>query len=402
MDNDCNGQIDENDVCKTPEPPPEPNPQPTETPIVYPVDIFINEFLPSPEGSDAEEEFIEFFNSNPNLVDIFGWKVEDTQGATKVYTFSQGTTISAYGFFVLKRPDSQIVLNNEGEGLVLKNPLSNINHSASFPEEAFQGQSFAKKDDGIFSWTLRLTPGAKNIFEILQETQSESQPIPQVKYPSEESFKEKTKSQTSQENENQEEKEPSSYPLGILLNEILPSPGGPDEDEEWIEIFNQNNFMVDLSGWQIQDTKGKIKFYTLPQGTQIGSQEFLVLSRLTTKITLNNDDDGLILIQPDNNIADQVSYNKAPTGSSYNRIGSDWAWSDTLTPGSNNVATVQASEEIGEETEGSFIISGKGLAALGKKLQNSSRPLFVLLIALILAIASGIIVLLIKKRIKSS
>src|SRR4030042_6782181 len=82
--------------------------------------------------------------------------------------------------------------------------------------------------------------------------------------------------------------------------------------EEWIEILNQNDFAVDLSGWQIQDTKGKIRLYVFSQGTQIDPQELLVLPRLKTKITLNNDGDGLNLIQPDNSIVDQASYDKAP------------------------------------------------------------------------------------------
>src|SRR4030042_7178446 len=33
---------------------------------------------------------------------------------------------------------------------------------------------------------------------------------------------------------------------GIIFNEILPSPEGPDETEEWVEIFNKNDFEVYL------------------------------------------------------------------------------------------------------------------------------------------------------------
>ncbi len=123
-----------------------------------------------------------------------------------------------------------------------------------------------------------------------------------------------------------------SYPGGIIFNEILPSPEGPDAENEWIEIFNQNNFEVLFSDWKITDTVGKINTYSLPKRTKIPPQGFLVLSRPTTKITLNNDGDGLKLIQPDGKRVDEITYEKAPRGQSYNLINSDWAWNTNLTP----------------------------------------------------------------------
>ena len=47
----------------------------------------------------------------------------------------------------------------------------------------------------------------------------------------------------------------------IVINELLPSPAGSDAEEEWIEIFNPNDFEFDISGWKLQDTVGKTKTY---------------------------------------------------------------------------------------------------------------------------------------------
>ncbi len=145
------------------------------------------------------------------------------------------------------------------------------------------------------------------------------------------------------------------YPTGIVINEILPSPTGPDETEEWIEIFNQNNFAADLSGWKIADTAGGTTTYIFPQATEISPQEFLVLSRPTTKITLNNDGDGVSLIQPDGEIVETVNYPQAPREQSYSRTENKWVWSAFLTPGSPNiVAQSEISENrkevLGEQT----------------------------------------------------
>jgi competence ComEA-like helix-hairpin-helix protein len=135
------------------------------------------------------------------------------------------------------------------------------------------------------------------------------------------------------------------YASGILINEILPSPEGSDATEEWIEIFNQNSFEVDLSDWKISDTEGVVKIYTFPKGTKISAQGFFVLTRPESKITLNNDGDGLNLIQPDGKIINSVSYEKAPSGHSYNRIPPGWVWSTVLTPGSENIIPAQEAEE---------------------------------------------------------
>ncbi len=140
------------------------------------------------------------------------------------------------------------------------------------------------------------------------------------------------------------------YPSGILINEILPAPRG---GEEWIEILNQNNFEVDLSGWQVKDLEGKITIFTFPKGTKLIPLGFLVLPQSATKIILNNEADGLALLSPDGKIADQVSYENAPFGQSYNRTAAGWDWSIILTQGRINIISAQETKE-GKETKKEF------------------------------------------------
>jgi len=144
-----------------------------------------------------------------------------------------------------------------------------------------------------------------------------------------------------------------AYPPGIIISEVLPSPEGPDETGEWIEIFNQNSFEVELSSWRVKDTAGRTTTYTFSQEIKIGPLGFLVLFRPASKITLNNDADGLNLFQPDGNIIDSVSYGKAPRGQSYNRTPAGWDWSTILTPSLANIVSIQEVKEpeFFEETE---------------------------------------------------
>jgi len=189
------------------------------------------------------------------------------------------------------------------------------------------------------------------------------------------------------------------YPQGIIINEILPSPKGSDAENEWFEIFNQNNFRVNLEGWQIRDIKGRIKTYTFPKNTFINPQEFLVFQRPVTKITLNNEGDGLNLIQPDGKIIDSITYQKAPLGQSFNRLNSDWEWSSVLTPGKKNIISFLTQKEETKKEK----LREKGMATIEKSLpsiQSKNKSSFPFFIALIVAIFSGIIILFLKNKIK--
>ena len=107
--------------------------------------------------------------------------------------------------------------------------------------------------------------------------------------------------------------------------------------QEWIELYNSNNSEIDLSDWQLQDTIGTITTYTIPQNTKISAGGFLVLKRPDTKIMLNNDQDGLNLLTPDKKTEDSMAFVSALLDQSYNKTGSGWQWSTTLTPGAANI-----------------------------------------------------------------
>ncbi|MGA2418419.1 MAG: lamin tail domain-containing protein [Candidatus Staskawiczbacteria bacterium] len=109
--------------------------------------------------------------------------------------------------------------------------------------------------------------------------------------------------------------------------------------QEWIELYNSNNFDVDLSGWHLQDQQGTITTFTIPSGVKILANNFLVFKRPDTKIMLNNDTDGLNLLTPDEKTEDTMSFTTAPLNQSYNKTNSGWVWSSTLTPGTTNIIT---------------------------------------------------------------
>jgi len=129
----------------------------------------------------------------------------------------------------------------------------------------------------------------------------------------------------------------ATYPSGVYINEILPNPAGADETEEWVELYNSNNFEVDLTGWQIKDATGTPTTFTVPKNTEILSNSFLIFRRPETKIMLNNEQDGLTLLTPDKKVVDSVNFSSAPLGQSYGKTASGWSWSTNLTPEAKNI-----------------------------------------------------------------
>ncbi|TFG35475.1 MAG: lamin tail domain-containing protein, partial [Parcubacteria group bacterium] len=188
-------------------------------------------------------------------------------------------------------------------------------------------------------------------------------------------------------------------------------PDGPDDKEEWIEIFNQNIFEVDLFDWKISDAAGSKKTYTFPENTKISPKGFLVLTRPMTGIVLNNEGDGLTLFNPDEKIMDSLNYEKAALGESYSRADSSWSWSSVPTPGTTNKIIPPEKEKLQEKQEdlqGEEATTGeKRLAAISepiKEIKNKKgyNSFSASLVALTISLFSGIVILALKKKVKQS
>ena len=378
---------------------------PSITAATKPLDVVINEIAWMGTTNSVNDEWLELYNNTENPINLDGWQLVAQDGTPKI---TLAGTIPANGFYLLERTNDDTVpgisadkiytsaLENSGENLKLYDNLNNIVDEVNCSEKWLAGDNAAKqtmerKIDN--NWQTSQNPGGtpKTKNSIVVQTE----PQPQTR------FDEPAVGDSHQQ----------VYPSGIIINEILPSPKGQDEKEEWIEIFNQNNFEIDLSNWQITDIEGKTTTFTFLAGTKITPNGFLVLFRPTTKITLNNDGDGLNLIQPDGKIIDSVSYEKAPLDQSYNRIDSDWTWSTVLTPGKANIIpkeekeTEVLKEKIGEnipkEEVKEKIKPEQGLAAIGKQVPEDKINFFpIFSVAFTIAIFSGVIILTLKKQMK--
>ena len=345
--------------------------------------VIINEITWMGTDVSPNDEWIELYNNSAQEVNLDGWVLKADDGTPEI---NLAGTFPAQDFYLLERTDDETVpgipadliykgaLGNSGENLKLYDEFGNLIDQANFGDGWPAGDNKTKqtmerkKDD---AWQTSAEPGGTPKKENGEQRAEIRSPLIETPKPAEIGS-------------------PPVYPAGIVLNEILPSPEGADETNEWIEIFNQNDFEIDLSSWKIEDTTGKIATYTL--NTKIPGLGYLVLYRPETKITLNNDIDGLNLINPAGKIADLLSFEKAPLGQSYNKTPSGWLWSTTLTPGKENIIPAEVRPRATESPT-----SGE-TAAIGEKIinllpeENKSRSLWLLLIASMITIFSvGII-----------
>lgn len=371
-----------------------------------PLDVVINEIAWMGTNVSANDEWIELYNNSSNNINLEGWVLKSEDGTPEIKLTG---AIPANGFFLLERTDDETLpgisadqiykgaLGNNGENLKLFDNSGNLVDQVNCSSGWFSGDNETKQtmerknskisDSGSQNWQSSQNPGGT-------PKTANSKPTP-GNQGTEELKNEGTKEKITEKPA--ETGSPLTYPGGVVFNEILPSPEGSDAEEEWIEIFNQNEFEVNLSGWKIKDTAGKITTYTFSKETKISSQGFLVLKRPETKITLNNDEDGLILSSPDGKIIDEVNYKKAPQGQSYNRQNSDWLWSSNLTPGTSNIVSSLSENKKNESSQ--ELKEKEKLAASQMEFFNPLKTSSILLIALIIAIFSGVVILILKLKV---
>jgi len=130
----------------------------------------------------------------------------------------------------------------------------------------------------------------------------------------------------------------------IIINEFMANPSGKDDEEEWIEIYNDSDSVTDISGWQLDDIDGGSKPFIFPKNTLIAPKSYIVFSRQITNIALNNDKDGVRLLLPEGVVFQEINYEKPPLGKSSARTDEGFVWS-VPTPGAINISGITISED---------------------------------------------------------
>jgi hypothetical protein len=377
-----------------------------------PSDVMINEIAWMGTEKSYNDEWIELYNSSSSELNLEGWEIKSEDNKFNIKLTGK---ILPKGFFILERTDDQSLpdiladliykgsLNNAGEHLKLLDKNSETIDEINCQNGWFAGNNKTKQTmerknslatgNDKNNWQTSKYPGGTPKKENDQKGEEKTDKIINEKEGIIPGNKQNVSSSGT-----------ADYSFKVYINEILPSPEGPDANNEWIEIFNKSDNDINLSGWQIKDVLGKTKSYFFPEKTIIKADDFLVLSGSLTKITLNNDGDSVLLINPKGEITDNVSFKNAPKGKSYDKIDQEWIWSSFPTPGNQNLASGQKTENyntsldsVSKEEKIKKPSELKKIASIKQAIPNFNFS-FILLIALFLSFLLGGFFLFVKKR----
>jgi hypothetical protein len=370
-----------------------------------PLDVVINEIAWMGSKISYNDEWIELFNNSSSSIDVSGWALSSED---KKIDISLVGEIQAYSFFLLERTDDDSVLTitadqiytgslgNDGENLILCDKQGHKIDEINCQQGWFAGDNSIKQTmERVFS-SLEAENAEWQTSKNSGGTPKETNSLFAI------DGEEKIPNQETDQNLLQK-----TYPKKIFLNELLPSPEGPDSENEWIELSNQNDFAVDISGWKLSDIIGTTKTYSFPDQTIIQANGFLVFQRTETNITLNNSGDTINFLFPDNTIIETVSYEKAKREESYskNTLGV-WEWSPNPSPGKiNNInAPIPLEEKPTPEAENPDILekNKQNIATISSQELKENISPSIFLPALATALLSTTIILFLKGRISSN
>lgn len=346
-----------------------------------PPSIYISEIAWAGSSLSNADEWIELVNLETESVDISGWILIGSGSNGSNLTLPNEAVIEPNSTYLISNYDQEnkksvlgvtpnfvstsISLSNSSLGITLSDEFGTIVDSAGDGGPPAAGSSGQYKsmtristDDGTLasSWSdatesngfdpeaIELgTPGTSNLgeqpFAPTDDNSNDQKPYdPDPTDPSEESEESEsedgddpsgTDSTDSSEDETNEIL-PITHPTGtLIINEFVcdPSEGG----EEWIEIWNPYNNVINLAGWTVQDGSGAKT--NLPDQL-LGLHQFVLVT--APKGKLNNNGDTITLFDPTDAVIDEIMYgtDSIPAADDPNSAAraDDGTWSETETP----------------------------------------------------------------------
>ena len=253
--------------------------------------VIINEVGWMGTHASANDECIELKNVSGGELDINNWQILDKAEKIK---FQLSGKILTGGFYLLERTDDDSVpnvaadqiyknvLNDTDEGLRLFdkncNLIDEVFANPNWPAgESNTRRSMERSTD--FSWHTYLGNGENNILGTPRK--ENTLPPSAYSYSGGGGSSSGGSSQNSGAQNNQATQESVSSPSKILITEVQVNPTGG----RFIELYNPNDFSVDLTGWYLQrKTQTGSSFSSLVSNTYfngktINARSYFVISR---------------------------------------------------------------------------------------------------------------------------
>jgi len=159
--------------------------------------------------------------------------------------------------------------------------------------------------------------------------------------------------------------------IGLMppqITEVLPNPMGTGTDgtDEFIELYNPNGTVFDLSGFVLQTGLTTKHSYTFPMGTTLPPKSFVAFYSADTGLSLSNTSGQADLEDPFKTVVAQTdAYDTAKDGMAWALAKGDWYWTNKPTPSAANVinqSAVSTSSIKGNSSKSVSAIKGTSAA----------------------------------------
>lgn len=141
--------------------------------------------------------------------------------------------------------------------------------------------------------------------------------------------------------------------LPIRLTELYPNPTGSDVGNEYVEVYNPTDTMVDLSLYTIRIGTGLDKSFTFPVGATIAPGEYRSFDNTTIKFTLVNSMSRVQLVGLDNVVyGDSGDYQDPKEGETWASINGTWQYTNRPTPSDENLVSIAEAASSASSSSG--------------------------------------------------
>jgi hypothetical protein len=305
--------------------------------------IIINELAWMGTTNSANDEWIELRNISSETIDMSGWRLLDQDDQINII-FPLDTVIVPGQIFLLERTDDNTVsarsadliyvgnLSNQNEGLRLFNNSCQSQDEALANPEWLAGDNVSKRTmerKSDFSWQtsalINGTPKQENSSGYVLVNSGGSSNVPNTTTTT------ITTSTTIQTTTTTITTTTKPNYAKILITEIrvagLSSDGKTNVYDEFIELYNSNNFEVNLTGWYLQKKTSQSNEFSslvpsdLFEGKIINPSEYFLISHSSStyqdiadildsnySVTDNNT---IVLKNPNREIVDKVGFGEA-------------------------------------------------------------------------------------------
>ncbi len=125
-----------------------------------------------------------------------------------------------------------------------------------------------------------------------------------------------------------------------LITELLPNPvgTGTDSSDEFVELYNSNDTVFNLSGFTLQTGLATKHNYVFAPGTTIPAKSFRAFYVTETSLSMSNTSGQATLLDKSGTIVAQSDpYDSAPDGQAWSLANGTWYWTTKPTAGVTNV-----------------------------------------------------------------